>query len=708
MVDYPLTQEQIEDLSGEERVEYLVKHQLAALDLKNFKANAIEKIKSFGDLLTPEQRAEFTSDKFLNAAYRNAEKEQKKNEERILNAAVRKLERTSVADIAPYTDKELSVGKKVAAGPDLVILDGGPGAGKSFGLGEAIKSNTALDKKREYVFCLGSTPTAAADLKKDLTKKDDNDNVVSEANGGYTIKEIMTPGTKAHDEWIKFIGKCKEDGVKPMIIVDEAGLLDDKETAFILENAPGKLILAGDSRQIPPEKGNQPFAMLVESTKDSPAYVNAPYVFRQGNFTEKLITSGIYKGLNNNDVAISKTEATEFLTTAYGLDKSGAVGIEFTDNKDRTFKQYLDSHPDLEAIKKCEGNTLVEQYVNYLNSKKEEFFPKSGISLPNGQDQGQEAALKNSMNMNPSQMTIADFDKYMCSALIAQHRGMQAYETKGQLESAKDDDALFKDVAKDFAEHYAKSRTEAFEKRKTKAGKKAKKDAEEKGCSEEEINAQIKSAVTKEENAGEDFSEGMLAITATVEEADKLNDAIREARGFKGKGVQEGEPILLKNGTKRLATKEDMEKGLPEGARYAYALDVKATQGLSQKGEVTMVVTQENADKWRGGESLVGASRHKGKFKIKMAEGVDKGKFYDASTKQFAAGRNINPPFSGHLAAAAQKIGKRAKDAAKKINDAVQSISQGTFRKSFKAFVQKKEYESLVARKNARTGMGLG
>ena len=62
MVGYPLTQEQIEKLSGEERVEYLVNHQLAALDLDNFKANALEKINGFGDLLTPEQRAKYSSD----------------------------------------------------------------------------------------------------------------------------------------------------------------------------------------------------------------------------------------------------------------------------------------------------------------------------------------------------------------------------------------------------------------------------------------------------------------------------------------------------------------------------------------------------------------------------------------------------------------------------------------------------------------------
>ena len=79
---------------------------------------------------------------------------------------------------------------------------------------------------------------------------------------------------------------------------------------------------------------------------------------------------------------------------------------------------------------------------------------------------------------------------------------------------------------------------------------------------------------------------------------------------------------------------------------------------MSQVGKVTFVVRGDTMDKMHGGEILVGATRHKGEFEIKMDEGASKNKegFYNASTQQYASARIVNEAFQPKLYKAAKSF----------------------------------------------------
>ena len=162
--------------------------------------------------------------------------------------------------------------------------------------------------------------------------------------------------------------------------------------------------------------------------------------------------------------------------------------------------------------------------------------------------------------------------------------------------------------------------------------------------------------------AGKDakFSDGMLAITATPEEAQELNKVIRE-RLEKSGTLPEKEPVII-DGERKLLSQDEIKQEKKSGKTvdYAYALDVKTTQGMSQDGPVTLVVTKDSMEKgeWRGGEVLVGATRHKKELQIMMQDGINPEKFFEASTHQFASARVVNEAFQPALFTAAKEFEK--------------------------------------------------
>ena len=413
--------------------------------------------------------------------------------------------------------------------------------------------------------------------------------------------------------------KQLEGTPKPCIMVDEAGLLGHDQIDGILKFAQdhgAKMILAGDSQQIPPEKG-QPFKMLTESLKDTQAYVNAPYVFRQGNFVEKAITSGIYHGNNSTEIGISEKMAAEFMTAAYDVgDPKISLGYKNEKGKDVEFTLETRLNEKYPGKPKEEAISL---YVSELAGKAKTLKPETLKS-----------SVKNGLSLGPDGKVDRDaYDTYVCAALACQAMGARAYEQRDQVKSVEGD--IFADVAKDFAAEYTKSLEDGLAARKAKAESKGK-----------------DSSSLKFE-----YPDGKLAITATEDEAEKLNNSIRKALNKEG-GLQVGEPIILKDGSRVLATKEQAENP-PKDFRYAYALDVKTTQGMSQVGKVTFVVRGDTMSKMHGGEILVGATRHKGDFEIKTDGGASRNKeaFYEASTQQYASARIVNEAFQPKLYKAA-------------------------------------------------------
>lgn len=552
----------------------------------------------------------------LRQHYENNSEKYARNEKHIIEAASRLVHFNDQIEISPQQKAELGlndIGENIAKGPHLTILDGGPGAGKSFSLGKA------MDAMAAPVICLGATKSAAAGLFKDMddirqehVKKGENSVSIV---GGLTVDQFLNPNTPAEKALKAKIDHLLQGNPKPVFMVDEAGLLGHKEMDKILNYAAvqeSKIILAGDSQQIPPEKG-QPFKILTESLKDTPAYVNAPYVFRQGDFIDKAITSGIYHGFASDGMTIAETEAVEFMTAAYDVgDPKFADRKIVKDNgqeKDFTFKNYMQ-----EKYPSADKAQAVRLYVSELNSQKEAFFA------------GSKEAMLEALQKGPSNEVDdkghSQYDKYVCAALMCQSMGVQAYELRGKM---KIEENIEQSIAQDFAENYMKSLIDGQTKRQNKENKKAQ--------------AENKPAKT----VGLEYADGKLAITATKEEAKKLNDAIRKAMGKEGQLTQ-GEPIILADGSRVLASAEQA-RNPPEGFNFAYALDVTTTQGMSQNGKVTMVVVKATENNLQGGEILVGATRHKGDFEIKMSSDANKESFYENSTHQFAAARIMKPAF---------------------------------------------------------------
>lgn len=563
----------------------------------------------------------------LRQRYEAGLKAYREKEEMIISSAKKLVGQQIGPTVSDETFKKFKtndIGKKIAQAPGLTILDGGPGAGKSFSLAQS------MDAMEVPVVCLGATSSAAAGLYEDMAKASkksaDKHKEPVGVFGGLTVEEFMNPQTEEQKKKKAEIEALFEKTPKPCFMVDEAGLLGHDEMAQILEYTASKglkVILAGDSQQIPPDRG-QPFKVLVESLKDTPAYVNAPYVFRQGDFVEKAITSGVYHGNCSDEMKISTEMATEFMVAAFDAGKKWGSFSEkdnVTPFKDYMESQYSISDEDPVPEGKMSKKDAVKDYVEKLGTKAEEFF------------HGDVSAMRAALEKGP---VDGNYDQYVCAALMCQTMGMKAYEMRGKIQT-KDD--VNEAVAKEFAANYQQSLVDGLAKRTEEAVKDGK----------------DPSKLTDE------YADGMLAITATPEEAKALNATIRaaviEANGGK---VPDKEPVIV-DGERKLLSAEDMKKEIAAGKSvdYAYALDVTTTQGMSQTGKVILVVDPKTQQNMQGGEILVGASRHKGGFEIFAATGTDMKAFYENSTHQYAAARVAGDVFRSDLFEAAG--GEKAK-----------------------------------------------
>ncbi len=160
-------------------------------------------------------------------------------------------------------------------------------------------------------------------------------------------------------------------------------------------------------------------------------------------------------------------------------------------------------------------------------------------------------------------------------------------------------------------------------------------------------------------------------------------------------GLTAGEPIILADGSRVLASAEQAENP-PKDFAYAYALDVTTTQGMSQNGKVIMVVSKETQNNLQGGEILVGATRHKGDFQIRIAADADKDKFFTDSEKQFAAARIRNNQFVPELYAAAK--GNQSNIAEKQAEAQIKSQTSriGLHKHLIEVSAQKKQQDSQI------------
>ena len=512
--------------------------------------------------------------------------------------------------------KGASVVQQLQSDSNLTILDGGPGAGKSFSLGQAML------KMDRTVVCLGSTPTAAAGLKADM--EDVAKGVAGKkVYGGQTVDAFLDglsndPSTAEIKAYFETSGIPTDP--TPLIMVDEAGLLNHKQMAALMKVSAltgAKLILAGDCKQIP--NGNeQPFKLLVDAYEKNPAvYANAPYINRAGMFFENVITNGVYSENNRSlDAAVDafgSDKAVEYLT----------AGLQVKNTDFSKLGPFIANIPSLTTGMDADA---VRKFFN------EELRPYADAIRKGG-----EAELRRVLEQPVENLTDEKTGKeYLAAAFIAHEMGIRAYDSLGYMKGAGQYGAETKGKMR-FAEMQS---------------------------ADEQLKTRLADVFGKAE-WGLVFSANPLLITATEAEAQEMNDRIRfERYKTSDEPLHAGEPVVLradlvgKDGKPLLDPKgnpykkgakivvDDEMKALLDGHKdlyqYGYAMDVKATQGMSQKGKVVFMVTEKGAETMQGGEILVGISRNKGKdFEIAVSDDVDKERFYANSVKQQAEYRYV-------------------------------------------------------------------
>lgn len=531
------------------------------------------------------------SDKSLQSFYEKAKADFRDKEEKI-DGVVAEL--AQGAEVSSARDKGRSVEEIIKNGPNLVLLDGGPGAGKSTGLAGAMKAMGAP------VVCIGATSSAAkglfGDMQAESLKNKEKTGKDIPVVGGMTVDQLFSAD---FTEQRTGFDKMFESDPKPVLMVDEAGLLDHDQLLGILSYAQvngAKIILAGDSQQIPPGTG-QPFKFLTETLKETTCYANAPYVFRQSDFADKAITSGIYKGFCSDKNEINPDTAAEFLKVAYSINNVHGVptvdGLP-ADKGGYTFKKYL------EDGRFGSDASAVDKYVEYLAANTEKLVGRSDESLKAVLDKGPTAE--------------GNYDAYLCAVMVLQAKGVRGYAVRGMLDqpsSEKGDSELYASVAHDFAAQYA-------------------------------------ATLPNPPEAG-DYKKGMLALTATKDEAEYLNKQIRNAIIAKS-GEPAFEPVNV-GGKKQIMSRDQIKAMKQAGTAfsYAYALDVTESQGMTQTGKVILTVSEKNMKCWQGGQVLVGATRHKGKkanadgidrgLEIRLSGKADRNEFFARSVMQNASAR---------------------------------------------------------------------
>lgn len=486
-------------------------------------------------------------------------------------------------------------------GPYLTLLDGAPGSGKSTLLAEMVKSINVP------VICLGATSSAAKGLYEDIQDATSSARVYA----GISVDQFINPQTTEQIEIKKIVDDLIINESKVILMVDEAGLLDHDQMYYILRYAAKmkgvKVVLAGDSKQILPSKGI-PFKFLTETLRETKAYVSTSYVFRQFNFLDKMITFGIYQGLYSDKILINKKYGTQFLNAAYnqteGMAEPPRVGEYFEKKEVNVINPMADLIGSM--IKK--GEMTFKQYIDqkYPNVSTRDAIEKYVTYLAEQVEQlvgTNDDDLKGKLDIGP---TKENYDSYLAAALVLQQMGVRGYEIRGMLkqEPVGDDETLLKDVAKEIALNYGNPKK---------------------------------------------FKHGMLAITPTEEVASKLNSLVREEMK-KNNTFPKREPVYI-DGSKSLMSKEEIAQ-LTKPYSYAYALDVITSQGMTIGGKVIFVITAKDQEVLRGGEILVGCSRHKrleNQFEIKLSAQADKNLFYKHSTMQHAGLKFVGDVFNQDL-----------------------------------------------------------
>ncbi|MCQ2914914.1 MAG: AAA family ATPase [Alphaproteobacteria bacterium] len=491
----------------------------------------------------------------------------------------------------------------IVKGPHLTILDGAPGTGKSTTLAEALKYIKAP------IICLGSTPSAAKGLYDDMFDA----NPEARIFGGVSVDQFINPQTQEQKTARAKVDYLTAYESKIIFMVDEAGLLNHDQMYSILKYAAEvnaiKIILTGDSRQVLPSKG-VPFRLLTETLKGTKAYVTTSYILRQWNFLDKMITSGIYNGLYSDKILINKEFGSQILNSGYYMNKGAAepprVGEYF--EQDKNGSEIVNPMASLIGPTNRKGEMTFKEYVDKkypkLSTKEAiekyvEYLADNVETLVGTTDDD----LRNKLNIGP---TKENYDSYLASALVLQQMGVRGYEVRGMLNQEKsgDDLTLLKNVAKEIALNYGNPKK---------------------------------------------FKQGMLAITQSEEDASKLNNFVREEMK-KANTLPKREPVYV-DGAKSLMSAEEIAK-LTIPYSYAYALDVTTSQGMTMGGKVIFVITKENQAKMRGGEILVGCSRHRSlvnQFEIKLSAKADKELFYRHSIMQQAGLKVAGDVFSAAL-----------------------------------------------------------
>jgi Ti-type conjugative transfer relaxase TraA len=170
--------------------------------------------------------------------------------EQLLFERSSELASIAVGDRALSLDRRLSDAQRAAAqrivcGPALVCIEGHPGSGKSFAAAAAVQQ---LKREGKRVITVGYS----AKQSREFAAEAGIDNVI-------TVDGLLTAWQHGAKKW--------ELGPNDVLVVDEAGMVGTRDMLSIIsatERAKARVVLVGDSAQLPAIRHGAPFRALSE------------------------------------------------------------------------------------------------------------------------------------------------------------------------------------------------------------------------------------------------------------------------------------------------------------------------------------------------------------------------------------------------------------------------------------------------------------
>lgn len=165
-------------------------------------------------------------------------------------------------NLTPKEEQEITVHHIMTSKDRFIGVQGLAGTGKTYTL-NAVREMAEKENIQIRGICYSAV--AAAGLEKDSAIKS------TTIHSFLNSLEKQSGGNMKTDDEIKNdwdLENVKEPGGKPLWVIDEAGMVDNKTMHYIqtaAEKCGAKVVLVGDYDQLPPVSGGQPMREMIEA-----------------------------------------------------------------------------------------------------------------------------------------------------------------------------------------------------------------------------------------------------------------------------------------------------------------------------------------------------------------------------------------------------------------------------------------------------------